>query len=105
MNNAICYCGHDCSRCTTYRATVNDDGILRGQAQRFYRDEFGYEIPLSEIQCMGGRSDQVFKLCGDCPWMKCCRKRKIGGCSECGEYPCAALAEYSRKYVNQCNQI
>lgn len=34
-----CYCGHDCSRCLTYLATVNNDNDLREKSQRFYKDE------------------------------------------------------------------
>jgi hypothetical protein len=100
-----CFCGHDCSRCVTYLATVSDDDELRKMSQQFYKDEFGYDIPLSEIRCMGGRSDDVFKLCHGCPWMKCCRERGIMSCADCSEYPCKPLADYQAKYVNKCNQI
>jgi hypothetical protein len=34
MEKMICYCGHDCARCVTYRATVECDERLREQAQR-----------------------------------------------------------------------
>ncbi len=100
-----CFCGHDCARCVTYLATVNNDDSLRRQSQRFYKEVFGYDIPLSDIRCMGGRSDDIFKLCRGCPWMKCCREIRLGSCSECGEYPCKPLAGYSEKYVNKCNQV
>ncbi|HBL84394.1 MAG TPA: hypothetical protein DDZ99_05670 [Clostridiales bacterium] len=105
MKNSVCFCGHDCSRCVTYLATVRNDDELRKQAQQFYRDEFGFDIPLSKIHCKGGRSDDIFKLCQDCPWMRCCLDRRINACSECSEYPCKLLAEYQAKYVNKCNQI
>ena len=101
----ICFCGHDCSRCITYLATIKDDDGLRKQSQKFYKNEFGYDIPLSDIHCMGGRSDNIFYLCHGCPWMKCCKKHNINSCSDCGEYPCKPLAEYQEKYVNKCNQI
>lgn len=100
-----CFCGHDCSRCITYLATVRNDENLRIQSQRFYKDAFNLDIPLNEMHCFGGRSNNIFKLCCDCPWMKCCRERKIDACSECAEYPCKPLAEYQAKYVNKCNQL
>ena len=103
--NFICFCGHDCSRCITYLATIKDDDGLRKQSQKFYKNEFGYDIPLSDIRCMGGHSENIFYLCHGCPWMKCCREHNINSCSECGEYPCKPLAEYQEKYVNKCNQI
>lgn len=104
-NDIPCFCDHDCARCVTYLATVNNDNELRKQSQQFYKETFGFEIPLEDIHCLGGRSDDIFKLCLDCPWMKCCRERSLDACSECGEYPCKPLAEYPAKYINKCNQI
>ena len=100
-----CCCGHDCGRCVTYLATVGQDEALRQRAQTFYRDTFGLSIPLSELHCMGGRSDDVFYLCKGCPWMKCCSERNVSSCDECADYPCAPLADYMDKYVNRCNQV
>ena len=31
MKELLCYCGHDCARCLTYLATINDDEDLRKQ--------------------------------------------------------------------------
>jgi len=103
--NMLCYCGHDCARCVTYRATIENNDELRRQSQKFYCEEYGREIPLEQINCTGGRTDGIFHLCKECPWMKCCRERVIDACSECPEYPCPPLAEYIGKYVNKCNQI
>ncbi len=33
-----CYCGHDCSKCVTYVATMTDNDNLRMQSQRFYKE-------------------------------------------------------------------
>ena len=104
-NPQFCFCGHDCSRCLTYLATVNNDDNLRRKSQQFYKDEFNLDIPLQKIHCLSGRSDDVFYLCKNCPWMKCAKEKGLSGCSECTEYPCKPLAEYQRKYVNKCNQI
>ena len=103
--NMTCFCGHDCSRCVTYQATIRNDDGLRCQSQQFNKDTFGYDIPLDDIHCLGGRSSDIFKLCLGCPWRKCCKDRGIHACSECDEYPCPPLIEYRDKYVNQCNQI
>ena len=100
-----CCCGHDCARCVTYQATVRDDDALRARAQTFYRETFGRELPLEAFRCLGGRSEQVFVLCRECPWIQCCRKRGIAACEECGDYPCPELAAYREKYVNQSNII
>ncbi len=103
--NIIGCCGHDCSRCITYLATIKNDDALRKQSQQFYKTMFGMNIPICEVNCLGCRSDKVFILCKSCPFTKCASERKIDECSECVEYPCKALTEYQEKYVNKCNQI
>lgn len=100
-----CFCGHDCSRCLTYLATVNNSDELRRQSQQFYKDTFGHDIPLTEIHCLGGRSDDIFYLCRDCPRRKCAKEKRLSACSDCAEYPCKPLAEYQARWVNKCNQM
>jgi hypothetical protein len=101
----LCYCGHDCSRCLTYVATVNNDNALRAASAKFYNDEFNIDIPLEKLRCMGGRSDEIFEGCKDCPYMKCCGERGLYSCEECADYPCGELKWYQEKYVNKVNQI
>ena len=101
----VCYCGHDCSRCVTYLATLRDDDHLRELSRKFYKETFGQDIPLEKFNCFGGRSDHLFELCRGCPFRKCCKERDIKSCSLCPEYPCKPLKEYQEKYVNKCNQI
>ena len=105
MNQLICCCGHDCSRCLTYLATINNDENLRKQSQSFYKTEFVIDIPLKDIHCLGGRSEDVFCLCKECPFVKCCKEHNVERCIECFEYPCKTIKEYQEKYVNKCNQI
>ncbi len=100
-----CYCGHDCSKCVTYVATMTDNDNLRMQSQRFYREQFGQDIPLEKFNCWGGRTDKVFEFCQDCPFRKCCIERNINSCNLCSEYPCTMFKDYQIKYVNKCNQI
>ena len=104
-NPGRCYCGHDCTRCVTYQATIRKDDALRRKAQVFYRNAFSIELSLSEILCLGGRSDQICTLCRDCPFIRCCREHAVEFCRDCLAYPCERISEYEQKYVNQCNQI
>lgn len=99
-----CFCGHNCSRCVTYLATVNNDDNLRLQSQEFYRDFMKRGIPLCDINCHGGKSDDVFYLCGDCPFIKFCKEKGLSACIEC-ENQCSMFLEYGEKYVNKHNQI
>lgn len=101
----LCYCGHDCAKCVTYLATKNNNDALREQSRRFYQEEFGQDIPLEQFNCSGGRSDDVFALCQECPFKRCCKEKSVESCCECPEYPCKTLSDYQAKYVNQCNQI
>lgn len=105
MEQNLCFCGHDCARCVTYLATVRDDDGLRERSREFYRKSFGIDLPAEEFRCLGGRSDDVFRLCRECPFAACCRKRGLDACGDCPEFPCAMLAEYRGKYVNKTNQI
>ena len=100
-----CYCGHDCARCITYIATLRDDDNLRRQSQSFYKEQFGLDIPLKKFNCDGGRSKNVFELCKECPFKKCCIERGIDSCNKCSEYPCSEISDYQEKYVNKCNQL
>lgn len=105
MKELLCYCGHDCARCLTYLATINNDEELRKQSQSFYKTEFGMDIPLADIHCLGGHSEDIFYLCKECPFIKCCKEHSIEMCCDCPKYPCKDIKEYQEKYVNKCNQI
>lgn len=105
MNAMPCYCGHDCARCKVYVATVTGDEDLRAEAAAYNADAFGITVEPEALRCMGGRSGEIFCLCRDCPWMRCCREKGIGACADCAEYPCPPLADYIERYVNKVNQI
>ncbi len=105
MNHHICYCGHDCSKCVTYIATQTDDDTLRKQSQKFYKELIGRDIPLEQFNCQGGRSNDIFEPCLECPFRKCCMKRNYTSCEECPGYPCRMLADYRARHVNKSNQI
>lgn len=105
MNKLVCYCGHDCARCLTYLATINNDEEWRKRSQSFYKTEFGIDIPLEDIHCLGGLSEDVFYLCQECPFIKCCKEHNVEMCSDCPEFPCELIKSYQDNYVNKCNQI
>ena len=100
----ICYCGHDCSKCLVYRATLADDETMRDESARFYKAEFNIDILPEKIRCFGGRSDEVMEACEPCPFRKCCRENQLHACSECLA-PCERFGWYAEQYVNKYNQI
>ena len=100
-----CHCGHDCFKCVTYIATQRHSDNLRRQSQSFYKEKFGLDIPLEKFNCNGGRSNKVFELCKECPFIKCCSQHNVDVCKGCPEYPCKNISDYQAKYANKCNQI
>lgn len=104
-NILICFCGHDCSRCTTFIATLRNDNALRQQVISFYQTAFNMNLKQEDIYCLSGHSDTVMEGCKQCPWMSCAKSKNLNACSKCSEYPCKPLGEYIEIYVNKVNQI
>jgi len=100
-----CYCGHDCSRCITFVATKHDDNSMRQMSQEFYRSAFGMDISMNKFNCYGGRTENKFELCHECPFTKCCKQQGIDFCADCAKYPCEKIALYESKHVNKSNQM
>lgn len=100
-----CYCGHDCSRCITYLATINNDEKLKTHTQEFYKSQFGYDVSIDQVHCLGGRSSEIFVLCRGCPFIKCSKEKNISACVDCEVYPCEKISSYEKKYVNKYHQI
>lgn len=65
----------------------------------FIKEAGGYSVIFPD------RSQNVFELCKECPFVKCCKERSVDFCSKCPEYPCKEILDYQVKYVNKCNQI
>ncbi len=105
----ICYCGHDCGRCYVYLATREQDSAkaaaYRRLAMEFYRDEMGLDLSPETLVCHGGHVDVVMAVCEDCPFRRCCREKKLQRCADCDGYPCGALAEYEKRWVNRGGQV
>ena len=101
----LCCCGHDCTRCVTYRASIKGDAALKMRACEFYKSEMQTDIPADELVCCGGRSGRVMKLCSGCPFVRCCRDKGLSHCEDCEEFPCPTLEWYRDTYVNKCNQV
>lgn len=105
MENPICYCGHDCSRCRTYLATVRGDKEMQKEAHAYYENLTKLELPTEEIRCCGGRTEELLFLVDECPFRECCRMNDFDSCKDCDEYPCSMLKNYQDQYVNKSNQV
>lgn len=97
-NIMVCYCGVDCARCRTFRATIDNDDEARKTVKAFY-EEIGCKIEIKDLNCFGCRSDETMSACADCPYMKCGKEKGLQRCDECKEYPCESLRSYIETYV------
>ena len=104
-NVLICCCGHDCSRCKTFIATLNGDTEMKKEIAGFYKTEFKQDISTEKIHCFSAKSDEIMEGCLSCPFTACCKKKNVALCAECEEYPCGMLRDYQEKYVNRVNQV
>ncbi|MDR2686870.1 MAG: DUF3795 domain-containing protein [Oscillospiraceae bacterium] len=94
----ISWCGIDCTRCQTFRATDSADDELRGEIQKYYK-EIGIDIAIRDLSCRGCRSDETMPACAGCPYKKCGKAKGLARCAECGEYPCESLRWYTENYI------
>ena len=97
-NTMICWCGIDCMRCRTFRATLNNDDEMR-KTIKIYYEEIGSNIEIRDLYCLGCHSDEIMPACFGCPYMKCGKEKGLKRCNECNEYPCESLQWYTEKYI------
>ena len=92
MKYMLGYCGVECSKCTAYIATINNDDELRRRYAAEQSEFFGMEILPEQINCVGCLEDGVhLGYCSMCEIRRCCRERGFKTCAECSEYVCEDL--------------
>jgi hypothetical protein len=96
MSEMIAYCGLDCSRCPTYRATQNDDDIARAKTAALYAEKFGLVFQPEEINCDGCRTSAGRQLgyCRVCEIRGCCLAKGLEHCVVCDQQPCDKLIKF-----------
>jgi len=78
-------CGLYCGNCPIFRA--RRDGHVE------FLEFLANTIGVDEVSCDGCRSENCWS--GDCYFKKCARERGVDFCSECPDYPCPQLLEFS----------
>jgi hypothetical protein len=92
MKYMLGYCGVECSKCTAYIATINNDDELRRRYAAEQSEFFGMEILPEQINCVGCLEDGAhLGYCSMCEIRRCCRERGFKTCAECNEYVCEDL--------------
>ncbi|WP_082128469.1 DUF3795 domain-containing protein [Kosmotoga pacifica] len=95
------YCGIDCFRCSVYIATINNDEKLREETAAKWRKEFHLEVESEDLVCRGCKSGRAWKMCIDCPFVKCCKERRLNNCGECDSYPCSRISEFLKDFSDE----
>ena len=103
MNQQIAVCGLDCGSCEILRVQA-DPEAAKSVADWFRKmgwigEGEGIEDVVKKAPyCLGCRGDRSVHWSPDCWILKCCVDDKgLDHCSECDEFPCEKLSEWSKK--------
>lgn len=96
----IAICGLDCSSCTAFIATQNNDDSLREKTAREWTERYRKDgrnrppVKAEDINCNGCLSDgPIYLYCRQCKIRQCGLEKNIKNCSECADYRCDKLIE------------
>ncbi|MBN1498308.1 MAG: DUF3795 domain-containing protein [Spirochaetes bacterium] len=84
-------CGLYCGACGVYIATQENNEKLREK----FAGAFG--VTPAQAHCAGCLSDDpesIFLYCRVCPIKSCTKEKKIEGCFQCDEFPCAKIEAF-----------
>lgn len=99
----IAACGLLCGPCSIRRVPFDDEAAQK--AIDWYREmewltpEEGTEMAVEKgLYCQGCLGDRAKHWSADCWILGCCVDKKgLENCSQCDEFPCARLAEWSKQ--------
>jgi len=98
MDILIGPCGVNCSECTTYIATQNDDNAYREATAQRMKEQYNIEVRAEDINCAGClEPDQRIGYCAICKIRICALHREIENCAFCLDYPCADVEHFHEK--------
>ena len=82
----LAYCGIDCESCKLYKATINKDIKLLKDIAREWGALYKKTLNLSELKCLGCKSEVIYEGCKTCDIKACNQKGGIENCSHCKAY-------------------
>jgi hypothetical protein len=92
----IAACGLDCTDCDMRQATTNPE--LQRTIARWFKEKRNRDVKPEEIHCTWCKGDRSGHWSADCWILKCCVDGKgLHYCSECPQFPCPPLGEWSRQ--------
>jgi hypothetical protein len=93
MSKMIARCGFQCHACLAFSG-INKTPQDQEAAARAWKKYYGLVVPAAEIRCNGclseNRGDYRFPE-PNCHFSACVRKKRLGNCAACSEYPCRRL--------------
>lgn len=88
-------CGLDCSTCNIYQAGFDDD--IARKTIAWFKENHQVDLTPDDFRCQGCRGDLARHWSPDCWIRACCFDEKgLEFCSQCREFPCDRLVEWSR---------
>jgi len=98
MEKHIAACGIDCVACDVYKATANNDDVLRAELVRQFEEHFKVAITVAEMNCVGCLNEGMhIGHCAVCKIRACVTSRKIANCAYCQDYPCEEVTSFHAK--------
>lgn len=96
----VSYCGLTCQNCPIFLAAreKNEEERMKMRAEiaRIIQEKYGTAYKPEDISDCDGCKTEKGRLFSDskkCLIRKCARKKGIGNCAYCSEYPCGKLEE------------
>lgn len=93
MDKMMSHCGLICSDCNAYKATVNNDAMLRKQTAKEWSRIYGADMKAEDIHCLGCKSEVTFGYCKVCEVRACSIGRELNNCAGCDSFHCGKLEE------------
>lgn len=99
----ISVCGLDCSVCPLYNIPTNkkvaENMISWFKKEKWLKEDEGLKEVLEKgMYCKSCHGDRSIHWSPDCWILKCCvDDKKLNRCSECNDFPCDRLVDWSKK--------
>lgn len=102
MEKIIAFCGLDCSECSAFIATKENNDAKRREIAKEWSKEFGHEFKPEEINCYGclDSTGPHINYCGVCEIRKCGMEKEVENCAYCVDYACEKLEKFHEQTSN-----
>ena len=89
----IAYCGIECSKCDSYRATRSGNYEELVKVAEKLSKLYGAEVKPEYVICDGCKNEErhSFFCTNSCKMRKCCIEKGFNSCIECSDFPCKEL--------------